>query len=252
MDPSTRQALTERGWTPVHLQELGSTNALAGWLAGEGAGHRTLILADHQSAGRGRQQRRWQSVPGNLHVTFLLRDPALQPVLPGLSLAAALAVRDVALVAAGGTDPGVRLKWPNDVLLKDRKIAGILIEVPQPGAVLVGIGVNSAGAPEGLDQAGSIWRDPAISFSRDAALICLGDCLDHWIGRLVGEGFLPIRQAWLKHGHSAGAPIAVRDGQGHVAGRFAGLDQDGALLLSLPGGGTRRILSGDLLTAEGG
>jgi BirA family transcriptional regulator, biotin operon repressor / biotin---[acetyl-CoA-carboxylase] ligase len=139
----------------LHLRLTDSTNARARELAARGAPHGTLVTAESQSAGRGRQGRRWEASPGEaLLCSVIVRDP---PRL--LPLAAGVAVAEVA-------DPGARLKWPNDVLRDGRKVAGILVEgrVQERWAV-VGIGLNVAVRVEAMpgelrETAGTLGLGP--------------------------------------------------------------------------------------------
>lgn len=140
----------------VHLRETTSTNDHARTLALSGAPHGTLVTAGSQTAGRGRQGRSWSAPPGRaLLLSLVLREgDAL------VSLRAGLAVADLA-------GPDARVKWPNDVLLDDRKLAGVLVEArPQAGWMVLGIGVNVALRPADLppelrDRAATLGRSPA-------------------------------------------------------------------------------------------
>lgn len=125
----------------VWLDRVGSTNAEAARRAADGAPHGLLVMADQQTAGRGRQGRRWQAPPGTSLVCSLLLRPrhglehiALLPLLTGLALV------EVGETLVSGAE--LSLKWPNDLLADGRKCAGILVEVPAPGTVVVGAGVN--------------------------------------------------------------------------------------------------------------
>jgi BirA family transcriptional regulator, biotin operon repressor / biotin---[acetyl-CoA-carboxylase] ligase len=133
------------GWHVRRLGETGSTNADLVAAAAAGAPHRTVLMADHQTAGRGRLDRRWDAPSGaNLLVSLLFRDVPVHPVelTQRVSLAAVDACRSVA-----GVEPV--LKWPNDLLLADRKLAGVLAQRSPDGSVVVGIGLNVGWAPDG-------------------------------------------------------------------------------------------------------
>jgi len=137
--------VTALGLPHLHLRTVDSTNARAQRLAAVGAPHGTLVTTDAQVAGHGRQGRAWSAPPGGLACSLVLRDPPrLLPML------AALAVAEVAeALDAAGREAAI--KWPNDVLLEGRKVAGILAEGrPQEGWVVLGIGINVAVAPDAL------------------------------------------------------------------------------------------------------
>jgi BirA family biotin operon repressor/biotin-[acetyl-CoA-carboxylase] ligase len=204
----------------VHLRVTDSTNERARELAGRGAPHGTVVTASQQTAGRGRQGRTWTAPPGRaLLCSVVIRDP---PRL--LPLAAGVAVAETA-------DSRARLKWPNDVLLSGRKIAGILVEGrPQEGWAVVGIGVNVAIEPEAFppelrDTAGTLGLAPdAIEPTLDALL----RALERWLGAAqadVLEGFRA-RDALL------GQPVRWSGGEG----RGAGIDDQGRLIVATPTG----------------
>jgi BirA family biotin operon repressor/biotin-[acetyl-CoA-carboxylase] ligase len=157
----------------LHLREVDSTNLRAKALAAAGAPHGTLVTATAQTAGRGRQGRTWTAPPGRtLLLSLVLREPAR--LLP---LAAAAAVADLA-------GEGARIKWPNDVLVDGRKVAGILAEArPQEGWGVLGIGLNVAVRPGDLpaelrERAGTLGLEPG---DVEPALERLLDALDRWL-----------------------------------------------------------------------
>jgi BirA family biotin operon repressor/biotin-[acetyl-CoA-carboxylase] ligase len=201
-----------------HLRETTSTNELARTLAVGGAPHGTLVTTGFQSAGRGRQGRTWTAPPGRaLLLSLVVREP--DPLLP---LRAGLAVADLAGSAA-------LVKWPNDVLLAGRKVAGVLVEArPQEGWAVVGIGVNAAFAPDELPaelNAGTLGRSPG---ELEATL---EELLGH-LGARLGESAddslasLRTRDALLDR------PVSWQGG----SGVGAGIDEDGRLRVRGPGG----------------
>jgi BirA family biotin operon repressor/biotin-[acetyl-CoA-carboxylase] ligase len=227
----------------VHHERIGSTSDEAKRLAAEGAPHGTVVHADEQVAGRGRLGRTWFSPAGNLYLSVILRLNVPPERGGELSFLAALAVSD----AVNGLLPKqvrATLKWPNDVLVQDGKIAGILVE--QVGDVrILGMGLNIIEAPRNapyktatLVSAGGIG---SVEGARDILLERLGFWLDTW----TEEGFWPIRQAWLSRAHPIGTPLRASLGGRTEEGTFAGLDEDGALLLDTDQG-RKRIIAGDV------
>jgi BirA family transcriptional regulator, biotin operon repressor / biotin---[acetyl-CoA-carboxylase] ligase len=211
-----------------HLRETASTNDLARVLAAAGAPHGTLVTAGHQTAGRGRQGRTWTAPPGQgLLLSLVVREA--DPLLP---LRAGLAVADLA-------GDGARVKWPNDVLLDGRKVAGVLVESrPQEGWTVVGIGVNAA-----IDLADmpAELRATAASLGRRDLEATLSDLLGHLERRLtepVGEalGALRERDALL------GRAISWPGGEG----TGAGIDEAGALRVRLADGGETAVTAGEV------
>ncbi|HEY1930417.1 MAG TPA: biotin--[acetyl-CoA-carboxylase] ligase [Acetobacteraceae bacterium] len=226
-----------------HYERLGSTNDEARRLAAAGAAHGTVVHADEQSAGRGRLARRWYSPPGNLYVSIVLRPDVPQARRVELGFVAALAVAD-AVDALLPSRTRASLKWPNDVLVRDGKIAGILLE-NDSDAVILGIGVNVLHAPEGLSyQVSTIVGSGGLATvdgTRERLLKALGDWLTIW----QQDGFAPVRTAWLARAHPPGTQLGVALSDRFVTGGFAGIDTDGALLLDTPQG-RGRVVAGDV------
>lgn len=188
--------------------------------------------------------RDWQSPPGNLYASTIVRLQPHDPAAPTLALVAAVALADV--VRAYTPDVAVVIKWPNDLLMGGAKLAGILLE-RAGDAVVVGIGVNLAHHPEGLDRpvtnlaAHGHQLDPAI-FIEDLAA-----CLARWIARWRSEGLAPVRAAWLASAHPPGTALVANLGDGDlVEGLFDGLTDEGALRLRLAGGAVRVIHAADV------
>jgi BirA family biotin operon repressor/biotin-[acetyl-CoA-carboxylase] ligase len=212
------------------------------------------VIAEAQSAGRGRLGRTWHSPPGtNLYTSIVLR-PRLEPAqVPQLALVAGLAVAD-ALAAATGVD--ARLKWPNDVLVDGRKVAGILTEmeaeVEAVRHVIVGIGVNLNGDrfPDDLaDKATSLRLVTGAPVSRAAVTAALLAALEARYHAFVAAGFPPLRAAWTARSWLDGKEVRVAAAEGEIRGRVAGVADDGALELLAPDGTRRRIVAGDVSLA---
>jgi len=219
-------------WDLEVRDTLPSTQNLATMRAHEGAEDGVAILARRQTAGRARGARVWDSRDGNLHLSLLLRPTGAARELPSWALLLAVALHD----AAASLRPEARLKWPNDLLLDGAKAGGILAEAelePEGGIafLVAGFGVNLAHAPEvsGRATAALGAEDPQVFARRLMARI------SHWRQVRLLEGFAPIRAAWLAAGPERGAPLTLHRDGGDVAGRFEGLAEDGALLLSTGG-----------------
>jgi BirA family biotin operon repressor/biotin-[acetyl-CoA-carboxylase] ligase len=242
-----------RGWRLIALDAIDSTNRHARELAAEGAAHGTVVTARRQDRGRGRYGRDWVSPEGNLYVSVLLRPPVALEEAGQLTFVAALSTAD-ALAAVAPAVP-TALKWPNDVLARGRKIAGILLESePAPDFaaawVVVGVGVNLASHPEGvMYPATDLAAAGAPGVTAEAALAAFAAALDSWYRRWREDGFAAVRQAWLARAAGLGAPIRVQLDRETLSGIFAGLDTDGSLLLDRPCGERRRIAAGDVFLA---
>nr|WP_246522749.1 biotin--[acetyl-CoA-carboxylase] ligase [Neoroseomonas eburnea] len=233
----------------VH-EELSSTSDLVAQLAEAGEPDGAAVLARRQTAGRGTQGRAWDSRVGNLHLSILLRPSGSLRDAPQWALLAAVALADA--VAPLLPDPAsLRLKWPNDLLLNGAKMAGILAEATadQRGGIAwlsLGIGVNLAHAPQVPGRATACLADLGGPVPAPEAFA--GDllaALDHWRDRQQAEGFAAIRAAWLARGPAPDAELVVRRGADVITGRFAGLAEDGGLLLTSDGR-LRAIVSGEV------
>jgi BirA family biotin operon repressor/biotin-[acetyl-CoA-carboxylase] ligase len=204
----------------VHHRLTDSTNERAKELAVAGAPHGTLVTADEQTAGRGRQGREWTAPPRSaVLMSVVLRE--LDELLP---LAAAIAVADA--VQAGAT-----IKWPNDVWIDGRKVAGILVEGrPQEGWAVLGIGLNvgTERFPDELAESATSLRLAGVTRSTEAVLGDVLSSLDEWLGAPPAR----VLTAWRSRDALKGERVRWADGEG-VAG---GIDDSGALVVETSDG----------------
>lgn len=225
----------------VRLDTVDSTQRHAAALAAAGAADGTAVIAETQTQGRGRRGRVWKDAPGaSLLLSVVVRTSLPAARLPTLSIAAGVAVAE-ALRAVSGLD--ARLKWPNDVLVGGRKIAGVLLE-RHGDVVILGIGINvtpEAVPAELAAQATSIASEGATP-DREALLAAVLETVAGWRTRLERDGFEPLRARWTALAGMLGRRIAV-DG---IVGTAAGLDADGALLVETDAG-PARVLAGDVV-----
>ena len=239
---------------PVRLlryETLGSTSDEAKDLAAKGAASWTAVWARSQTAARGRRQRAWAAPPGNLYLSIILRPPGPPAAVAQLGFAAALAVAD-SLAPLLAPPERLRLKWPNDVLVDGRKIAGILLEsaAARDGVdwLVVGIGVNLASHPEGTETPATSLAAAGVPAEVETVLQALLVAFQRWVDRWEREGFEPLRRAWLARAQGLGEVVGVRLERESFTGRFLDLDRDGALLLET-GAGPRRVAAGEVFTA---
>lgn len=233
------------------VSETGSTNAdlLARLAAGEQVAEGHWLVADRQSAGRGRQGRRWLDAPGNFMGSTVVALSPHDPSPASLSFSVALAIYEAVLPRLA--DPrALQLKWPNDLLLNGTKFCGVLIE-REGGHAVIGVGVNLAAAPVLPDRTVQSLSAQGPAPARDAFAQDLARSFDVELGRWRQFGLEPLFARWLAAAHPLGSPLAVHDGDGaRISGTFAGLAPDGALRLSLADGSVRVIHAGDV-TLEG-
>jgi BirA family biotin operon repressor/biotin-[acetyl-CoA-carboxylase] ligase len=192
----------------VHHRVTDSTNERARALASRGAPHGTLITADEQTAGRGRQGREWVAAPGfALLMSLVLRSPG-----EALPLAAAVAVCEALPVDAA-------IKWPNDIWVERRKVAGILVEArPQEGWAVLGIGVNVHEAPP-IEHSTSLGGAIGVEELLQRLLLAL----DGWLSRPLPE----VLAAWRSRDALLGETVRWQNG----SGKGVGIDESGALLV---------------------
>jgi BirA family biotin operon repressor/biotin-[acetyl-CoA-carboxylase] ligase len=218
---------------------LDSTNAEALRRAGAGAAGPVWILARRQSAARGRRGRAWSAPAGNFGASLLMRPAAEPPALR--SFVAALGLHE-AMLAATGRPELFALKWPNDVLLSGRKLAGILLETGPAETLVIGFGVNLARAPSGAElEPGavapvSLREATGLSIGPEAFLELLAPAVAAWEARLVADGFAPLRAAWLARAARLGEEVTARLPGREITGRFETLDATGALVLATDAG----------------
>lgn len=238
-------AMIGRAFYP--FRSLSSTQDFAKRLAADGAPDGTVVVADSQTHGRGRLGRSWFAEPGmNLLISVLFRPAVPFARLPQLSLVAAVAsaetIRDLA-----GLDVGIR--WPNDVLVGERKVAGILAESAsgdgEVACVVVGIGVNvnQTGFPEEIrTRATSLAIETGGPLDREGLLGALLESLDRWYQIFLESGFLPPRAAWRRFSVTLGQEVNTSG----VTGTALDMDEEGALVVLTESGSKVRVLCGEL------
>jgi BirA family biotin operon repressor/biotin-[acetyl-CoA-carboxylase] ligase len=250
---------TTFGQRVIYHDVVGSTNDVAKQLATEGAAEGTVVIADEQTAGRGRLERRWVAPPGTCLLCSLLFRPALLPAQAHrltmlCSMAAADAIQEIAGLS-------VALKWPNDLIVKAQsqgwcKLAGILTESGMTGdaldVVIVGIGINVNVPEEALPaldpHATSILAESGREIDRAELLAALLAGVEARYARLeAGES---PRDEWATRLTTLGERVTVTATEGTFTGVAESVDEDGALLLRTDDGEHRRLLAGDVTLAD--
>jgi len=222
-----------QGYARILLPEVDSTNAEALRQLPALSGP-CWILAHRQTAGRGRRGREWVEPGGNFAATLALRLDEPPARLALRSFLAALALHD-ALVALSGLEQGFALKWPNDVLLNGGKLSGILLESGPGGGLVIGIGVNLRAAPPADPEARfppvSLRAETGLVVTRETLLDHLGPAYATWEDRFQTYGFAPVRAAFLARVARLGEAVIARTMTETFEGRFASIDDSGALVL---------------------
>ncbi len=215
-------------------------------LALSGAEEGTLVWVKEQTAGRGRFDHQWLSEPGNLHCAIVLRPDESIAVTGQINYVAAVSL---AIAIAGLVTPmtELRYRWPNDVLLNNLKVAGILLD---PCAVnngnveslVLAVNVNVKSHPKDLDDGAANMHADGFSKSTDAELLeSFSRNFLSWINRWAEEGFGPIGKAWTQRANGMGEPIELQLAKETVSGEFVELDADGALVVKLADDTRRKV-----------
>jgi BirA family biotin operon repressor/biotin-[acetyl-CoA-carboxylase] ligase len=233
------------------VPEVGSTNDdLAARLAGaEHVPEGEWLVAERQVAGRGRSGREWFDGAGNFMGSTVVHARFGDPALHTLALVTGLAVRET--VAACLPEPHrAVLKWPNDVLVGNAKLAGILLESARD-SVIVGVGVNLVAAPIVPGRATIALADFTMPPPRDDFARELARQFDLELSRWRDFGLAPMVRRWTAAAHGEGTTLNVDAAGERIAGVFEGLADDGALRLRLADGSLRVIHAGEVTLADG-
>jgi BirA family transcriptional regulator, biotin operon repressor / biotin---[acetyl-CoA-carboxylase] ligase len=258
---ASRLTTRRLGRALIARASVGSTNDEAWAAFAADAPDGTVVVADTQTAGRGRHGRVWHTAPGlSLALSVLLRQGCEPPALGLLPLVAGLAVAE----ALEGLGARPALKWPNDVLLEGRKVAGVLCETRRAGpatrgsfgpgagraAAVVGTGVNlgqtGADFPEEISATATSLALVGVTASREDVAAAFLDMLEVRWDELQHAGPAAPIEAWRARAAFWDRPVTVRVPGGEVSGVARGLDAEGALLLTLADGTESTVRAGDL------
>ncbi len=240
-----------------HFESIPSTSDTAKALGSRGEREGALVVAESQTAGRGRLGRQWLSPPRVcLYASLLLRPPLPPTELPQITLATAVSLVR-ALTRAVGVTPGI--KWPNDLMLNGKKLGGILTEMEtesdQIRYLVVGLGLNVNTPdfpPELADTATSLLREEGRVFSRVGILQAWLEEFELLYKHFLTRGFPEILEEWRRHSVTLGKCVAVRQGMRHLEGLALEVAEDGALLLETARGEVVRVTSGEITLESAG
>ncbi|MDD5722229.1 MAG: biotin--[acetyl-CoA-carboxylase] ligase [Syntrophales bacterium] len=236
-----------------HFSDTDSTNLQAEHLANEGAPEGTVVVAEWQTRGRGRRGRSWFSPTGEgICASFILRPQISPNEAPKLTLMASVAVAEAILACA---PVNASIKWPNDVLIGGRKVAGILTEMKaemdRVYHVVIGVGINVNTTRESLpsdirDKATSLFIETGRFFSRAVILRTCLELLEEYNKTFKTHGFDPIMKRWKQLTKMIGTKISVDVIDTTYTGIFQDINEDGFLIMRDQEGMLRRIISGDV------
>jgi BirA family transcriptional regulator, biotin operon repressor / biotin---[acetyl-CoA-carboxylase] ligase len=252
------QRALSAGYRLAAFDRIGSTNVEAMSRARDGERGPIWFVTSEQTAGRGRRHRPWIAPRGNLASSILEvidGSPAVAATLgfaAGLALDAALkkASGEAALRSVGSDQIRFSLKWPNDVLAGQHKLAGILLEAEAVGerlAVVVGIGTNVIAAPQGTPTPATSLAALGVRIGAEELFAELSDAWVEFRGLWDnGLGFGEIRRLWLERATGLGQPVAVHRGGAAVQGIFDTIDEAGCMIIRTSGGARIPISAGDV------
>lgn len=236
-----------------YFREIDSTNTMACRLALEGAEEGVIVVADTQLRGKGRLNRTWHSPSGtNLYVSIILRPQIAPAMASQITLMAGVAVADMLSCYC---PEGVSIKWPNDVLIRSKKVCGILTEMKTAAAcvdfIILGIGLNVNMNREDFDP---FLRDTATSLKLETGRIHdrlevisrLFDFINKWYKIFLRAGFIGMRDVWMGHADILGKRIKVIFKDDIQFGTVTGIDDDGTILMKGENGATQRVIAGDV------
>ena len=240
-------------FTLVEFDVVDSTNDVAKEMAEAGASSGTLIWAKEQTRGKGRRGRKWISPRGNLCCSIILRPNALPHIAAQLSFVTAVAFGESIYMHLNNVG-ALSYKWPNDVLVNEKKVSGILLEsqVGQLGLVdwvIVGVGANVSEFPSISEYPATSLKKESVDLGIEEVLVGYSHHLRKWISTWEIYGFEPVRLAWLGRATGLGRSINVRLPQETLSGIFESIDETGALILVTPDG-ERLISAGEVYVSE--
>jgi BirA family biotin operon repressor/biotin-[acetyl-CoA-carboxylase] ligase len=236
----------------IIYNSLPSTNTRAKELYSQGAPHGTIVLAEEQTAGRGRMERWWFSPPcKNILVSLLLRPDIKSENIYALTLALAVssidAIKEICNLSA-------MIKWPNDIYLNRKKLAGILTEFSirgsKPAYVILGMGMNVNWCPD--EEAGMLFTSTSLinetgaPVSRNCLIAEILKRFDHIYNEIIGERMDEFSRRCNSLSLLTGNMVSVDTGDGIISGKVIGLDNDGGLILKTEDGKVKKILNGDV------
>lgn len=234
-----------------YFEEVDSTNRVAQELAAEGAREGTIVLALQQTQGKGRLGKAWSSPPGGVWLSLILRPQLVPMQVPLITLLAAVAAVE-ATIDISGLLP--QIKWPNDLLVGEKKLAGILTEVAAEADgirhAVVGIGININVSPKTLppelqQAATSLWAETGQAINRSVWVRTFLEKFESYYLEASKHGFAKILQSWRQYAHTLGKEVTVHYAGKTISGRALDIDDHGALLVESEGG-IMRCLAGEV------
>ena len=236
----------------ITRDEIDSTNLEAKRIVKENRVEDFVIWSKSQSAGRGKDNRKWESGRGNLLLTILLNRKINIKQQPLLSFVTALAVSETLMQLAcdSSVNLDIKLKWPNDVLVNNHKIAGILLEsfnINGVNPLIIGIGININNSPDNINQLATCLVNEGIDkLDIRHILNILMTNFDKYFDMWKEQSFSTIRDIWLSRAAKLNEEIITNDGRSHIIGIFRNIDDNGNIVIETFDGKINTMLTGDV------
>ena len=242
----------------IYFRTIDSTNTCALEMAARGAPEGTVVIADEQTRGKGRLGRKWRSPPGKgIYLSIVLRPRIKVEFLAHFSIISALAVAET---VEGLSPSPPDIKWPNDILLHHRKVAGVLVELGTENDLvsylIVGIGLNLLQKEDDFPselrgKATSILIEGGKVFCREEVVVELLQNFDHWYKVLLTSGATPIMQRWRDYSHHwIGKEVKVVTPEGEFFGISEGIGDDGRFLVRKGDGELKEVWAADIVSLQ--
>lgn len=244
-----------KSYNLLTFETIDSTNSEAFRLVSAGSVGNFVIMSRIQTGGKGTKGRQWISINGNLHTSILLEMHNIQPDrYPQLPFVIANAIYDVIakLAARQKISLDIKVKWPNDILISEKKIAGILLEsitVNGKNYVVIGLGVNIMEAPTILNRKVTCLLDEGIELQNpeEFLTILMNRFEKLYASWSLDHNFIKTRQKWMRHAYNLNKLVTINDGVSSVAGIFKEIDLTGAMRLQLKNGEFKSFHSGEII-----
>ena len=242
------QSYTHIDWHIVHFDDVPSTqDSVKSFIDSDASLDKFAVYADIQTSGRGRHGREWSSPKGNLYTTLAIKPQRSLSEFGLFAYVAALALYDAVAEYQTAKASDLALKWPNDLMLNDKKAAGILMEhysAHDDDYLLVGMGVNLKEAPEGKAAIDKLLGSGQIDVD-EFYKVLLGK-FDLWRSALVEKGARNVLNSWQERAWRLDQTVTAKLGKEQIVGRFDSIDDIGSMIIQLENGEKRRITAGQL------
>lgn len=243
-----------RNYNLLTFEQVDSTNEECKRLARSGASGNFIVYSDYQTSGRGQKGRPWSSLPGNLHLSLLLESDKDLKKLTNLAFLTSVAIAEI-IESIAPASSKIELKWPNDVLIDGKKVAGILMEslkVSGKQFMIIGMGVNILHTPDVPERAvTSLAEEFGYTEDPQEFMVKLVNHFDDaYLRWQADEDFAIIRREWLARAFALNEVVTIDRGQQRISGLFRGIDEAGGIVIELASGEQYTMNFGELISNQ--